>query len=280
MRRSDLIAEAARRLAAAGVEDARDDARRLLAHAGGLGQTALITQMHETAPAEEAATFEALIARRERREPLSQILGTVGFWTLDLKVTADVLTPRADTETIVEAALGAVPDRSAPVRVLDVATGSGAIVLALLSELPNASGVATDLSAAALAVARENAAMNGLSGRVSFVETSWADGVDGPFDLLVCNPPYIATGVIGTLEPEVRDHEPHLALDGGADGLGPYPHLFEEARRLLTPGGTAVFEIGYDQGEAATTLARNAGWRAELMRDLAGRDRAVVITRR
>lgn len=236
--------------------------------------------MHETAPAEEAATFEALIARRERREPLSQILGTVGFWTLDLKVTADVLTPRADTETIVEAALGAVPDRSAPVRVLDVATGSGAIVLALLSELPNASGVATDLSAAALAVARENAAMNGLSGRVSFVETSWADGVDGPFDLLVCNPPYIATGVIGTLEPEVRDHEPHLALDGGADGLGPYPHLFEEARRLLTPGGTAVFEIGYDQGEAATTLARNAGWRAELMRDLAGRDRAVVITRR
>ena len=216
--------------------------------------------------------------RRASREPLTQIVGSAGFWTLDLLVTPDVLSPRADTETIVQAALDAVPDPRAPVRLLDIATGSGAIALALLSELPNATAIATDLSAAALAIARANAARTGLSGRITVLETSWADAVTGKFDLVVSNPPYIPGAVIDTLEPEVRDHEPRLALDGGPDGLAPYPHLLAEARRLLAPGGTCVLEIGYDQGPAALALATAAGAASvSLRRDLGGRDRALIV---
>ncbi len=277
MTRTEAVRAAADRLAAAGLEDAADEARRLLEHASTLSRAGLMTAMAEPMPDGEAARFDAALSRRANREPLSHILGSVGFWTLDLNVTADVLTPRADTETIVEAALASVGDRTAPLRILDIATGSGAIALALLSELANASAVATDLSAAALVVARENAALNDLSARIEFVETSWADGLTGPFDLVVSNPPYIASAVIDTLEPEVKTFEPRLALDGGAVGLAPYPHLLAEAGRLLAPGGTGVFEIGYDQGEAALALARGAGFEAGLRRDLGGNDRAVVF---
>ncbi len=278
MTRADALRDAVVRLKAAGLgEDAGDDARALLERASGLSRASLIAAMREAMPADEAARFETLIERRERREPLSHILGSVGFWTLDLHVTRDVLTPRADTETIVEAALEAIDDRTAPLRLLDIGTGSGAIALALLSELPNARAVATDISAAALKVARGNAERNGLAGRIDCVETRWADGLDGPFDLVVSNPPYVATAVIDTLEPEVRAFEPHMALDGGEDGLDPYPHLIAEARRLLSPEGQAVFEIGYDQGEAALRLARDAQAKAELRQDLAGRDRALVL---
>ena len=266
------------RLEAAGIEDAAFEARQLLLAATGLARSHLAARPERESGEAERAALDALLARRLAREPLSQILASQPFWTLDLKVTPDVLTPRADTETVVEAALEAAGDRSAPLRILDIATGSGAIALALLSELPHARAVATDLSPAALAVARENAARHALAARIAFVQTCWADGVGGPFDLIVANPPYIASSVVDTLEPEVRDHEPRLALDGGADGLDAYPHLFAEARRLLAPGGTGVFEIGYDQGGAVLALAREAGAaRAALRRDLAGRDRAVVF---
>lgn len=277
MTRAAALRRAAERLAAAGIEDAREEARRLLAAAGPLSSAQLITGLDDVQPGDEAERFAAFVDRRAAREPLSHILGTVGFWTLELEVSPDVLTPRPDTETIVEAALEAVSDRSAPLRLLDIGTGSGAIVLALLSELPNATGVATDISPAALAVARRNAERNGLRDRISFKQTSWADGVEGPFDLVVSNPPYIASAVIETLEPEVKDHEPRLALDGGPDGLAPYPHLLAEAKRLLRPRGMAVFEIGFDQGAAALALAREAGVvDAGLRQDLAGRDRALV----
>lgn len=278
MTRSDALHAAAARLAAAGVEDSRDEARRLLQHALDLTSAQMITGLSEAMTDQDAARFDAVLARRAAREPLSQILGRQGFWTLDLAVTADVLTPRADTETLVEAALAAFPEREAPLRVLDIATGSGAILLAVLDERPRATGVGTDLSAAALAVAAENARRCALADRAAFVRTCWADGLTGQFDLVISNPPYIASAVIETLDPEVRDHEPRLALDGGPDGLGPYPHLFAEARRLLAPGGLAVFEIGYDQGEAALALAREAGaFQAVLRRDLAGRNRAVLV---
>lgn len=277
--REALRAGAARLRGARLGDDAEGDARRLLEAASGLNAAGLMARLNEALPEAEATRFETLIARRAAREPLSHLLGSVGFWTLDLIVTRDVLTPRPDTETIVEAALASVSDRNMPLRVLDVATGSGAIALALLSELPNAHAVATDLSAAALAVARNNAARNRLADRITFIETSWADGIDGPFDLLVSNPPYIASAVIDALEPEVKDFEPRLALDGGADGLAPYAHLFAEARRLLKSGGTGVFEIGWDQGVSATALARTSGVRhAVLRRDLGGRDRAIVFT--
>lgn len=262
----------------AGIEDAEHDSRRIL-------ETVLKPyQLNAVLNASTAAAWSIpsevaeMAVRRAAREPLSQIIGSVGFWTLDLIVTRDVLTPRSDTETVVEAALACLPDRAAPWRILDIATGSGAIALALLSELPNATAIATDISAAALEIAKANAARNGLSGRIAFHQTSWADGVDGPFDLLVSNPPYIAPEVIDTLAPEVRDFEPRLALDGGREGLEPYPHLLREVRRLLVPGGHAFLEIGYDQGAPALALAGAAGFEAaRILTDLAGRDRVLAV---
>lgn len=278
MTRQEALRAAVARLKAAGLDDiAADDARQLLEQAAGLSRASLIANLTDAQPGDEAARFNALVARRERREPLSHILGSAGFWTLELKVSADVLTPRADTETLVEAALETVSDRTAALRLLDIGTGSGAIGLALLSELEGATAVLTDLSPAALDMARQNAALNELSDRVELVQTRWADGLEGPFDLVVSNPPYIASAVIDTLEPEVKTHEPRLALDGGETGLDPYPHLIAEAQRLLAPGGTAVLEIGFDQGEAVLALAGAAGVDARLVRDLAGRNRAVVL---
>lgn len=274
-----LLKSATARLAAAGIEDAREDARALLRHALGLDAAGLIARGEAALSEAEAARFEALITRRASREPLSHIIGSVGFWTLDLLVTRDVLIPRSDTETLVRAALEAVSDLAVPVRILDIATGSGAIALALLSELPNATAIATDISAAALEIAKANAARNGLESRIRFAGTSWADGMEGPFDIIVSNPPYIAPEVIETLEPEVRDFEPRLALDGGQGGLEPYAHLFAQARRLLAPDGAALFEIGHDQGKAALALARGAGFeRARIIPDFAGRDRVVFCS--
>jgi release factor glutamine methyltransferase len=272
-----LQREIAARLTAAGIEEAAAEARFIVMAAARVDAAGLLAAGRDPASAEARERAEAMAARRAAREPLSHILGHQPFWTLDLRVTPDVLTPRADTETVVRAALEAAPP--GPLRVLDIGTGSGAILLAILSERVDATGVATDISPAALTVARGNAQAHGLEARAEFVQTSWADGVEGPFDLVVSNPPYIASAVIAGLDAEVRDHEPHLALDGGPDGLGLYPHLFEEARRLLGPRGTGVFEIGFDQGAAALVMARTAGAeRATLLRDFGGRDRAVVFS--
>ncbi len=277
--RAARLRSAVERLSAAGLEDAADEARRLLLAASDLSPARLLTEMTQPMPSEEREQFDAFVARREQREPLSHILGVQPFWTLELKVTRDVLTPRADTETVIEAALAAFPDRSAPVRMLDIATGSGAIILALLSEFPNASGLATDLSEAALKVAAENAVRTALTDRVRFQSGNWADGVSGAFDLVVSNPPYIATDVLETLEPEVRVFEPRLALDGGVTGFGPYPHLFAEAARLLKPGGLALFEIGYDQGAMARQAALDASAKeVSILKDLAGNDRVISLS--
>jgi len=273
-----LVKTAAARLAAAGIEDAQDDARRLMRHALGLEAAGMIARGQTPLSDDEAARFEALIARRELREPLSQVIGLQPFWTFELEVSRDVLTPRSDTETLVRAALGAIANQDAALRILDIATGSGAIALALLSELPNATAIATDISPAALGVAKANADRLGLAGRIAFHETSWADGVDGLFDLVVCNPPYIATEIIPTLDPEVFEFEPFLALDGGTGGLEPYPHLLDEVRRLLAPGGHAFFEIGHDQGAAACELARMAGFADPgIIADLAGHGRVLSL---
>ncbi|KPP81627.1 MAG: release factor glutamine methyltransferase HemK [Oceanicaulis sp. HLUCCA04] len=273
-----LVKAAAARLADAGIDDAQDDARRLLRHALGLDAAGMVARGQAPLSDEEAARFEALIARRALREPLSHIIGMQPFWTFELEVSRDVLTPRSDTETLVRAALGALANHDAGVRILDIATGSGAIALALLSELPDASAVATDISPPALEIARSNADRLGLAGRIAFHETSWADGLEGPFDLIVSNPPYIDSAVIPTLEPEVSEFEPLLALNGGEGGLAPYPHLLEEARRLLTPGGHVFFEIGHDQGAAVCELARMRGFDGpRIIADLAGHGRVLAL---
>jgi len=246
-------------LKAAGIEEAAMDLRHIL-----------------LAATDEAAV-DAMVTRRTNREPLAHILGDKPFWTLDLKVTPDVLTPRADTETLVETCLKQIGSRNAALRIADFVTGSGAILLALLSELPNATGLGIDISESALAIAKENAVRNQLSERADFQTGNWADGIAAvSHDLVISNPPYIASAVLETLEPEVRDHEPRIALDGGEDGLDIYRTLLPQLFRILKRGGHMAVEIGYDQKKTVMALAEQAGFvDLTLTRDLGGQPRIV-----
>ena len=265
---------------AAGIDSADVDARLLLAHALGLDRAALTMDGERALRADEAKAIDALAARRLRREPVSRILGSKEFWTLQFMVTPEVLVPRPETETVVEAALDALlPLKLEKLRILDIGTGSGALLLALLSELPNASGIGTDISAAALDVARANAQRNALAARCSFVVSDIAAGVEGAFDLIVSNPPYVASGDIATLAPEVRDYDPPLALDGGADGLDGYRAIARHVRPLLAPAGRLIVELGAGQERAVHALFTNAGLNVAAAKgDLAGIPRALTAT--
>lgn len=279
MTRADALRRAAaKRLAAAGADEADLDARLLLQRATGWDRATLAARGDEALSDDIAARFDALVARRQAREPLSYILGARGFWSLELAVTRDVLTPRPETELVVEALLAGAP---APERVLDLGTGSGAILLALLVERPGAWGVGIDASRAALKVAQANAVASGVAARVAFVCGDWDASLDGAFDLVACNPPYVATAELAALAPEVRDFEPRQALDGGADGLDAYRRLAPGVARLLRPGGLAAFEIGWEQGDAvASLLAAQPDIKdVEVRRDLSERDRVVTARR-
>src|SRR5258707_6576655 len=221
---------------AAGIESPEADARILLGHALRLDRAGLVAQSGRLLEAREVNAVSALAARRLQREPVARILGEKEFWTLSLQISDAVLVPRPDTETVIEAALDFIVRgglRLEALRILDIGTGSGALLLALLSELPKARGTGTDISAAALDIARGNAERNRLSGRCTFVVCDIAAGVQGPFDLIVSNPPYVAHGDIASLAPEVRDYDPAIALDGGKDGLDGYRAIANEAPRLL-----------------------------------------------
>lgn len=275
-----LLNAATARLADAGVEAPARDARLLLADAMALAPAALIGAGRDPVPAAAAARFEAHVARRSRREPVSRILGRRGFWTLDLAVDPAVLDPRADSETLVEAALDICADRSRAWRVLDLGVGSGCLLLAVLSERPAATGLGLDRSAAAAAVARANAAALGLAGRAWVAVGDWTAAVAGPVDLVLANPPYIARGEIAGLAPEVAGHDPRLALDGGTDGLDAYRAILAGLPRLLAPDGHAVFEVGAGQWAALADLARDAGFQATACRrDSAGIARALILRR-
>ena len=267
---------ARKQLEAAGVDGPVIDARLLLEAAAGAGRTDILTDPHRPLSAEQAEMLESYLQRRIAREPVSHILGRKGFWTIELKVTPDVLTPRPDTETLVGPLLKALPEDQ-PAHILDLGVGSGAILLALLSERPLAHGVGVDISPAALEVARENAALLKLEPRAALVLAHWAEGQpDAAFDIVVSNPPYIPTGDIAGLEPEVSEREPRLALDGGADGLDAYRALAPEILRVLKAGGLFALEIGHDQGAAVKALMQAAGAEAvQVLGDLGGRDRAV-----
>ena len=264
------------RLAAAGVEGPVIDARLLVEAAADASRADIIADPQRALTAEQARALEEYLARRERREPISHILGVKGFWKIMLRVTPDVLTPRSDSETILDVVL---PKFAAERRfsVLDLGVGSGAILLAILAERPHAIGLGVDVSEAALAVARDNAARLGLADRVALLRGDWTSGLAAQsFDLAISNPPYVATGDLACLEPEVRDHEPRLALDGGADGLTAYRALAPQMLRVLRPGGDFAVEIGVGQSAAVEDLFRDAG--AQDVRtapDLTGRDRVV-----
>jgi release factor glutamine methyltransferase len=272
------ISEAARSIAQnlrlAGVEMPEADARALLGHALHLTRAQLLSQSDRLLESREVDSVSALTARRKNREPVSRIIGVRNFWTLTLQVTPDVLDPRPDTETVVEEALDFVTRnkrRQDALKILDIGTGSGALLLALLSELPHATGVATDISPTALAVARANAERNALSARCDFILSNIADGASGLFDIIVSNPPYIRHDEIATLEPEVRDYDPQIALNGGADGLEAYRAISEQAERLLAPGGMLFVELGATQKNDVSALFTKAGLKVISTRaDLAG----------
>jgi len=274
------VAEARRALAAslraAGLETPELDARLLLGHALSLDHAALVAASARPLTATESAQVAALAARRRAGEPVARIVGRREFWGLRLAVTPAVLVPRPETETVVELALSLIGDRGQALRLADLGTGSGAILLALLSELPQASGVGTDLSAEALAVARANARNLRLEGRASFVESDYGGALAGPFDLVVSNPPYVASRDIATLDIEVRAHDPALALDGGADGLNAYRRIAADAARLIG-GGHLVVEIGAGQEREVENLFVARGLAVTAFRhDLSGRARALA----
>ena len=211
---------------------------------------------------------------------MARLLGAREFWGLEFELSADTLVPRPETETLVEAVLAARPDRAAALRIADLGTGTGALLAALLSEYPRAHGVGTDISDAALTVARANLAGLSLADRADFVLSDWGGALAGPFDVIVVNPPYIASADISGLDPEVRDHEPRRALDGGPDGLIAYRRIVADLPRLLAPGGIAVLELGIGQDVAVGELAQAAGLSVRgVAADLAGVPRALVATR-
>lgn len=276
-----VLAGASARLAAAGIDGPMREARLLLQAAGAIPvATQLAFPEREVEPAAVERLMQ-LLERRAAREPMAHILGRREFWSLPFKVTADTLDPRPDSETLVQAVLGQMPDRSAPLRLLDLGTGTGCLLLALLHELPQATGVGIDISADALAVAEENAAALGLARRAEFRRGDWDEGIGPAFDVVISNPPYIPSGDIAGLQPEVARHEPRLALDGGPDGLACYRRIGPAAARLLTAGGLAAFEVGAGQDESVAAIGRTAGLgHLATVTDLSAVPRCVLFRKR
>jgi release factor glutamine methyltransferase len=265
------IAKAARRLAA--VSDTPTlDAELLLAHALGIEREQLLLNP----PSEVPPEFEQLTARRLAGEPIAYIIGKRAFWTIELEVTPDVLIPRPDSETLLDAAVAHFGGREGPERILDLGTGSGALLLAALDQWPNATGVGIDNSPAALAIAKRNANRLGMPDRAEFRIGDWANGITDRFDLILCNPPYVAAA--GELGPGVAEQEPHPALFAGEDGLDAIRILAPQFPRLLNPGGLAAVEIGFDQANSAATLLARDGLTARLALDLAGHPRAILLS--
>ena len=279
-----LTIEASRRALAAqfkarGIETPELDARLLIGAALDLDHTALAAQAARLITSQESKAIARFAQRRMAHEPVARILGRKEFWGLDFELSAATLVPRPDTETVIEAALEFFQNsRASAVRIADIGTGSGAILLALLSEFPEATGVGTDISAEALATAELNARRFDLAGRASFVQCDYAAALSGPFDLIVSNPPYIPSSHIATLDHDVRDHDPILALDGGTDGLDAYRAIIPQAAALLGPGGVLIVETGHDQSTPVSDLMRAA--KLTLPRppvaDLGGIHRAVM----
>lgn len=255
------------------------DARLLVGAVLDLDLTGLATSASRTIDHQEATRLAAFAQRRAAGEPVARIVGSKEFWGLPFRLSATTLVPRPDTETIVEAALAIATanDATAALRIADIGTGSGAILLALLSELRNASGVGTDIDSDALQTAADNARRLGLASRAAFVKCSYAQALRGPFDLIVSNPPYIPSDQIADLDIDVRDHDPHRALDGGADGLDAYRALIPQAAGLLKTGGALLVEVGQHQSQEVGPLMEAKGLAlAPIRADLAGIPRVVI----
>ncbi len=278
LRVKQALDEGTQILTAAGIDGPRRDAMALL-EAAGLPREIQIGHPGDPVERDGLAAYREMVARRARREPVSRILGRREFWSLAFTVTPDTLDPRPDSEILVEGALALCAARTAPLSILDLGTGTGCLLLALLSELPRATGIGTDISPAALKVARANSQALGLAPRTGFAASDWGDGLKGPFNLILANPPYIANGDIGRLEPEVALYEPREALAGGSDGLEAYRRLAPRLGALLAPGGHAVLEVGAGQAAEASGLLAKKGLRIRgILRDLRGIERCIIAS--
>ncbi|HUI34380.1 MAG TPA: peptide chain release factor N(5)-glutamine methyltransferase [Stellaceae bacterium] len=267
-------------LQAAGFDEARRRARRLLTVALDLSLSEVFVRLDRMITEDEGERVAAVLARAVRHEPLSRIAGVREFWGLEFMLSPDTLDPRPESETLVEAVLARLPDRAGAYRILDLGTGSGCLLLALLSELPAASGIGVDAAPGAVEMARRNAEKLGLAARSEFVVGHWAQPLGQEFDVVVANPPYIASADIEGLPPEVRDYDPRRALDGGADGLDAYRAMTTQLPRLLVPGGVFAGEFGQGQDGAVAELIGASGLRIDcIIPDLAGIPRCVVACR-
>jgi release factor glutamine methyltransferase len=269
------------RFKSAGLDSPELDARLLIGAALNLDHTGLSIQTSRIVTRDEADTIEKHVLRRIAREPVARILGRKEFWGLDFQLSPATLVPRPDTETLVSAALEFLQSQNkltSDIRIADLGTGSGAILLALLSECPAAHGVGTDISEAALATANINAQNLGPTDRTAFLQSDYAAALSGPFDLIVSNPPYIRSDEIDTLEIDVRDHDPRLALDGGEDGLAAYRIIAGQAVGLLVTGGALIVEVGHDQAADVAKIMQASGLTAQTppRADLGGIHRVVT----
>lgn len=271
----DFLIDAIKALEASGIENARLDAQLLLAQALGVSRTSVLAETYSTPTAEQLAEFARLVSKRVQRIPLAYLRGTQEFYGLTFDVAPAVLIPRPETELLVEFALEKIIGKQTAL-LADVGTGSGCIAVSVVKMLPGVRAVATDISQDALMVAQRNAVRHGVSDRLQFVRTDTLTGVSGPFDLILSNPPYISTAEIAGLQPEVRDAEPLLALDGGHTGLEVFEKLIAQAARLLHPGGWLAFETAMGQAPEVAELMRRAGFTEVATRqDLAGIERIV-----
>jgi release factor glutamine methyltransferase len=271
------LAAARQGLEQAGVAAPRLDAEILLAHAMGMERGHMLVDTSRAVAPRALALFNDFIARRAAREPVSHIIGEREFWSLPFHVGPDVLDPRPDSETLIEAAVRTMRGREVR-RILDLGTGSGCLLIALLTEFPESHGLGVDISPQALVIARQNARRNSVHGRAAFRQGGWDAALGERFDIVISNPPYIPSGDIAGLERDVRDYEPRLALDGGETGLDPYPLILSRLPALLAPGGVAILEFGQGQGDAVAALANGSGIAAIGRRaDLGGIERCIIL---
>ena len=273
------IDDLARVFAAAGVDAPRREAQLLVGHVAGLDRAQLTGRPERILSAAEGVALADLAGRRAAREPFAYLVGNQEFWSLNFKVTADTLIPRPESEAVIEAVLDRLADRRASLRLLDLGTGSGCLLLALLSELPAAAGIGVDSSWPACAVARDNAEALGLAARAAFLSGDWVEAVVGRFDVIVANPPYVPTKDAGALEPEIVDYEPAGAVFAGREGLDAYHVILPQLSRLLVVNGMAVIELGADQADSVRMIAEGSGLAVSGERpDLAGRRRCLCLT--
>ena len=278
-RLGDMVRNASDRLAAVGIAEPRLEGRVLVAHALDTDPAALLFDSERRLGPKQRARIDRLVTERETRKPVAQILGHKEFWSLPFLVSPDVLTPRPDSETLIEAALEITDARDGEIAIGDLGTGSGCLLLALLSELPNSRGVGIDLDYRACAIASQNAEALGLQNRAGFVVGDWANAIDGRFDIVLANPPYIAAAEFFNLDAEVRQFEPRRALYGGEDGLESYRRIAADLERLLDSGATALFEVGQGQAEGVRHLfAENPRISVRSRFDLGGIERCVLAT--